>query len=120
MPHLKEEKQIVVYLSKTLVTIYIQLSKKLCKRNKVEILTDELSIYEKNNTYNNNYNYNSTYLRDAIDKLSNLQKKIIIYYYYYGYKDSEISKLLGISRQTIYKYKKKSYAILRKELEERI
>ncbi|WP_326909791.1 sigma factor-like helix-turn-helix DNA-binding protein [Sedimentibacter sp. MB31-C6] len=50
--------------------------------------------------------------------LNSIQKKIIIGKYMYNYSYKELTKILNVSRQTIYTQKKKALQKLKKELED--
>lgn len=50
--------------------------------------------------------------------LNSIQKKIIIGKYVYNYSDKELTRILNISRQTIYIQKKKALQQIKKELED--
>lgn len=56
------------------------------------------------------------YIYDLMKNLNEIQKKIIIGKYIYGNSDVELSVLLNVSRQTIYKQKKNALIILKDEI----
>nr|WP_312580050.1 sigma-70 family RNA polymerase sigma factor [Sedimentibacter sp.] len=56
------------------------------------------------------------YFFGLMQSLNDIQKKIIIGKYVYDYSDIELSALLKVSRQTIYKHKKKALTILKDEI----
>jgi len=56
--------------------------------------------------------------RRMLSNLNSIQKEIIIGKYVYNYSDKELTKILNVSRQTIYNQKKNALLRLKKELEE--
>lgn len=97
------------YISKAMKNGYIYLSKKNCTTEfYIEDLppdraakSDDLEV---------------VFIHDAIRRLTILQRKVIILKYYYGYKNSEISCILRISRQAVNQTKQRALNRLREML----
>lgn len=113
---MKKEECIVGYISNSLRYKYIKLSKKHSHIYNIETELTEGTMYgELNNSVESNVE-NRIVINNALDKLSKKQKYIIQKIFEYGYKDSEIARELNISRQAVYKTKKKVLEKLKKEL----
>lgn len=98
-----QKKTILVlsYISKAMKNGYIYLS----KRNRtteyyVEDLAPDLAAKSDD--------LEIVFVRDAIKRLTTLQRRVIILKYYYGYKNSEISRILRISRQAVNQTKQRA------------
>lgn len=112
MPELNRS-QSISYISSSLKNHYIHLSKKQKKYAESEIPTEDICQL----SY---INFSSSIsLSLALDKLSLREKRIISYRYFYGYSDSEISDNLAISRQAVFKMRKRALQKLRQSLERR-
>lgn len=60
--------------------------------------------------------YDISDLTNAIGQLEDKYKAVITYFYYYGHNANETADLMGISRNTVYKYLRKAEAILLEKL----
>ncbi|GMQ59589.1 hypothetical protein AN1V17_39860 [Vallitalea sediminicola] len=109
-----EDKFAVSYICKCMYHQYLKLSIKNDKIRK-EIPTEDNILYSYL-SYDSKIE-NKIILEYAIEKaLSSKEKQIISLKYNSGYSDSVIAEKLGISRQTVNKYKNKALRNLKKEL----
>ena len=60
--------------------------------------------------------YDISDLTNAIGQLKDKYKAVITYFYYYGHNANETADLMGISRNTVYKYLRKAETILLEKL----
>ena len=60
--------------------------------------------------------YNVADLSKAISELEEKYKVTITYFYYYGHNADETAKLMGVSRNAVYKYLRKAEQILFEKL----
>ena len=60
--------------------------------------------------------YNVADLSKAISELEEKYKVAITYFYYYGHNADETAKLMGVSRNAVYKYLRKAEQILFEKL----
>ncbi|WP_240666778.1 sigma-70 family RNA polymerase sigma factor [Longirhabdus pacifica] len=105
LPELKEE-DISKYIATSIKHQYIYLSKKYYATKNKEFLTNEFNHYCTIE--------DPLLLKLAIEQLTEKQKKIILYKYVYGYKIKEISHMMKLSRQSVYKHQKQAYETLKK------
>lgn len=67
--------------------------------------------------YTDEFNdYDVADLSKAINELDEKYKAAITYFYYYGHNSDETAKLMGVSRNTVYKYLRKAEQILFEKL----
>lgn len=110
---INKEECIVGYISESLKHKYIQLSKVRDNIYKHEV---ELNIELSNEEVINNEEEN-IFLNDILNKLPELQRKVIKERYLEDRTCSEIAKKLGISRQAVNKLKNRALNNLRKYIE---
>ncbi|WMJ77679.1 MULTISPECIES: hypothetical protein [unclassified Sedimentibacter] len=103
--------EIVNYIYSAFNSKYINILKTNI-RKKIDISTYETEFV----CYDCYSSLELTNLFSLIKNLSTIQKKIILGKFYYGYSDIELSQILRISRQAIYKQKKKAFALLKIEI----
>lgn len=84
------------YISVCLRNKYIEISKKHQKNR------DTVSETYENYLGSIDSDYERLYIKELIEKLPLKQARVIVYRYIYGYSDAEISKLFGISRQSVF------------------
>ncbi len=99
---------------------YIKL---LFKNKSIDILRKlmnkkiEIKIIDTEIIYNDYYkNLEEEYIFSLMKNLNDTQKKIIIGRYIYGYSDDELSKIFKISRQAVYKQRKKAIELIKIEI----
>lgn len=99
---------------------YIKL---LFKNKSIDILRKlmnkkiETKIIDTEIIYNDDYkNLEEEYIFSLMKNLNDTQKKIIIGRYIYGYSDDELSKIFKISRQAVYKQRKKAIELIKIEI----
>ncbi len=74
----------------------------------------ETKIIDTEIIYNDYYkNLEEEYIFSLMKNLNNTQKKIIIGRYIYGYSDDKLSKIFRISRQAVYKQRKKALGLIK-------
>ncbi len=77
----------------------------------------ETKIIDTEIIYNDDYkNLEEEYIFSLMKNLNDTQKKIIIGRYIYGYSDDELSKIFKISRQAVYKQRKKAIELIKIEI----
>lgn len=81
--------------------------------NKVDITYVDITVTQIEDKHDNSDMYNFYTL---IDDLSEVQKEIIIGKFLYGYSLTDLSKIIGKSRQTINNYYKKALNLLRNRI----
>lgn len=103
-----EEGTVVKYIHSSIKHEYIRLSKKNSYINSHEILidTDIIDYIDNNEDKEEVSTENSGLIKYMAKKLIGNQKKVFLYFLN-GYSITEISKLMGISRQSVYKIKKR-------------
>ncbi|WP_133016976.1 sigma factor-like helix-turn-helix DNA-binding protein [Clostridium cuniculi] len=104
-----EDKQILLYFSKSLKNEYIRLSKKNAKKSKNEIYMNNELLYDCNKIESN------IEILDSIRILTIYEKEIIRLIFFDGYKVSDIAKKTGKSRQAINQVKNRALKKLKKE-----
>jgi RNA polymerase sigma factor (sigma-70 family) len=118
MPYIKEEAKIIKYIHTSLKNGYYRSFKK-----KYKYIYQCCELVEMSYSINH---YQDSIDKQIIDKeimkkgcelLTQRQKEIIYLEYYYEFTVNEISRMLGISRQAVYKHKVKGLNILRNFLE---
>lgn len=115
MPLLNFDGQAVSYITSSIRHCYIMHLQKHIQKREREV------YYEQDFTGSSDENlniYNEIHidLQSALDKLSPIQREIIISKFFFYKSDKDITAMLNISRQTVYKNKIKALEILRKEL----
>ncbi|MPW25794.1 hypothetical protein GC105_08325 [Alkalibaculum sp. M08DMB] len=99
----KANESLDYYIKKSIKHEYIRLSKK--KITELIIENDFIEVIQ-DDQYNDPFSL--IYFTDMIGNLSQRESKILDYKYNQKFTDTEIASLLGLSRQTVYKYRKKS------------
>lgn len=115
MPDIKSEKKIICYINTSIRNKFFQLSNQnkcylRCELKEVECSQD-ISMTNTNELFLTNI-----ILKEAIEKLTFMQKEIILLKYYQGLLDKTIAERLKISRQTVYRHRIKALSILSNEL----
>lgn len=107
----RKDEEIDSYMYKVFKNKYINILRKVLNKNiETTILETDLICYD---CYEE---LEERYIFELMINLNDIQKKIIIGKYVYGNSDIELSLLLNVSRQTIYKQKKKALIILKDEI----
>ena len=109
----RSDGEIVNYMRSAFNSHYINILKSVINK-KIDISTYEAEFV----CYDCYRRLELTSLFGLIKNLSLMQKKIILGKFYYGYSDVELSKIFRVSRQAIYKQKKKALEIIKLELQE--
>lgn len=105
--NMKNEPILISYLNKSIRNEYIRLSKEKNKYN-------ELSLNLDINTENNITEIDFDYVSDLLNKcLTEKETSIMSLLYIDGYKVSDVSKVMHISRQAVNQCKKRSLSKLR-------
>ena len=94
------------YINSSIKYEYIRLSKKNSYINSHEMLIDTDSIDYTDNYENDFSKENSEFVKYMAENLTGNKRKVFVYLLS-GYSITEISKLIGISRQAVNKIKKK-------------
>lgn len=95
---------IVNYINKSITNKYIFLSKVNAQIKHSEKALELYNLEDKNNIYIED----SILIRSSLDKLSNIEKKILIEEYIKDYAETKIAKELKVSRQAVNKTKNKA------------
>lgn len=111
----ENEPQIIAYLSKSLYTRYIQLSKKDQDLGKCLSFGDEELLDYFETTYGDDVDLSED-VKKYMSYLTPMQQNVILNIYYKGYNDAEIARKLGISRQAVGRTKYRALKILREYL----
>lgn len=110
--NLKKDEYIVGYISTSVKNKYINLAK---KNTKISINETELNLDFITNKMIFSAEDN-IFIKDLLDRLTKLQKKVIILKFFNGYTDNEIACNLHISRQSVNRTKNRALKKLRKEI----
>ena len=116
------EYRFISYLTTYFYYESVQYDKKIRKRNEKEITTLDSPIEDgitlkdtiaaKEELYANKGSFKDLLTNDLLvqsfKKLSSQQQEVLNYYYVQGYKEKEISEVLGISQQAVSKSKRKA------------
>lgn len=109
---MKNDPILISYLSKSVKNEYIRLSKQKNKLNEVAL---DININNKNNATELDFDY----ISDLLNKcLTEKETSIMSLLYINGYKVSDVSKVMNISRQAVNQCKNRSLLKLRNLLEE--
>lgn len=114
-----EDRAIFKYFHISIKREYIRLSKKNSYINAHEILLDVSVIDYFNKKTENLPVENMQFIKYMADNLTGNQKKVFLYFID-GYTNTEIAKLIGISKQAVGKIKKGIILKLKKEYEKTI
>ena len=107
----RKDEEIDSYIYKVFKNKYINILRQVINKN------IEATIFETDFICYDCYEkLEEKYIFELMKNLRDIQKKIIIGKYVYDYSDIELAVLLNISRQTIYKQKKKALIILKDEI----
>lgn len=90
-----------------------QLVKKFEKKHFYNDIHEEMRDIPSADEFND---YNVADLSKAISELEEKYKVAITYFYYYGHNADETAKLMGVSRNAVYKYLRKAEQILFEKL----
>lgn len=105
----RKDQEIDSYMYKVFKNKYINTLRQVINKNiETTILETDLICYDCHQ------NLEKEYIFGFLKNLNSIQKKIIIGKYVYGYTDIEMAALLKVSRQTIYKHKKKALMLIKK------
>lgn len=105
--YLKKDECIVGYINMSIKNRYINLSKKYCQIYNLEMeLNEDINIKGNENIYISVEN--KIFIKDILNKLTSLQKEVVIKKFFKEYKDNEIAKQLGISRQAVNRIKNRA------------
>lgn len=104
------DKYLVAYISYSIKNKYIFLSKKY---NSIYSHETELNLDISEATTNLNLE-DRLFILDILDKLSNAQRNVLILSFIKDYSDSQISKILNISRQAVNRTKNRAINNIRK------
>lgn len=107
----KNDGEIVNYMRLVFKNKYIDIIRQFKNKNiKKMILQKEIAYNDCYKKLDEDYTY------DLIKTLNDIQKKIIIARYLNDYSDLELSKTLNISRQSVYKNRKKALELIKIEI----
>ncbi len=107
----RKDEEIDSYIYKVFKNKYINILRQVINKNiEATILETDFICYD---CYEK---LEEKYIFDLMKNLNNIQKKIIIGKYVYDHSDIELAVLLNVSRQTIYKQKKKALITLKNEI----
>jgi len=107
----RKDEEIDSYIYKVFKNKYINILRQVINKNiETTILETDFICYDCYEKLDKEYFFG------LLQNLNNIQKKIIIGKYVYDYSDTELITLLNVSRQTIYKQKKKALIILKDEI----
>jgi RNA polymerase sigma factor (sigma-70 family) len=107
----RSDGEIVNYIKLIFKNKCIDILRKL-KNNKIETM-----IIETEFIYNDRYkNLEDEYILSLLKSLNVIQKKIIIGRYIHCYSDTKLSKIFNVSRQAIYKQRKKALELIKIEI----
>ncbi|ERK28954.1 sigma-70 family RNA polymerase sigma factor [Clostridium intestinale] len=107
LSNFESDKYIIGYIKKCIRNMAVTLYK---KNKNYSFITYDNDVLDNNIAYIQEFPID---VEGLISNLSDTQKKIIIYRYKYRFSDSEIGKLLKISRQAVYKNRAKALAQLK-------
>lgn len=111
--NMKEDKEVVAYITISLRNEYIKLSKKYSEIKKMEIpLDDKLYCIKSNDDFDTNI-----LIDDLMDNLSSLQKYILMEIFIEDRTEIAISKELKITKQAVNNAKNRALKRLRKEMD---
>lgn len=107
----RSDREIFLYVYSFIKCKYLNIIKTLNnKKIKTEVLKVDIEYYD----YYKKIELE--YISWLLSGLSDIQKKIIIGKYVYNYSNIKLSEICGISRQAIYKHKKKAFEIIKLKL----
>ncbi len=107
----RSDGEIVNYVKLIFKNKYIDILR-LIMNKKIETTTLETE-FMCNDCYKNLEN---EYFFSLIKDLTTIQKKIIVGRYFHGYSDNNLSKILKISRQAVYKHRKRALELIKLEI----
>ncbi len=103
--------EIINYTKLTFKSKYIDILRQLINKK------IETTIVETELIYNDCYkNLEKEYTLSLMKNLNDRQRKIIIGRYIHGYSDDKLSKIYKISRQSVYKHRKKALELMKAEI----
>ncbi|ARC83154.1 RNA polymerase sigma factor, sigma-70 family protein [Clostridium argentinense CDC 2741] len=105
------DKYIASYLHYSLKNEYIQLSKK-----QSILLKQSLDLDTCKNPITSQELYNYVFVKDLLNQVTELQRKILILKFIKNYSETEIASILKISRQSVNRAKNRALATLKKYL----
>ena len=110
----RSDGEIVNYIKLIFKNKYIDLLRQLMNK-KIETTM----AFETELIFNDYYkNLEEEYFFSLIKHLSEIQRKIIIGRYYYGYSDDNLSKFFKISRQAVFKNRKRALELIKSKVNE--
>lgn len=101
---------IVKYINNSMKNKFIYLSKQNCKIKNVELNTDILSNETKTDIEE------KIIFSEVLDKLPDIQKKVIIYLYINDYTVSDAASLLHITRQAVNQAKLRAFKVIKNSI----
>lgn len=110
---IKNDSQVVSYISKSIRYKYIYLSKRKMEKNHSECELNEDIAHNAISQHEDQDWDTNIVLKESINSLSKKQQNIVILRYIYGFKDIEIAMILHISRQAVSKARVKALEKLR-------
>ena len=102
-----------------IIYIYISIKNKYINLLKTKISNNikEETLHETDVVHNDCYEIlEEECFYNYVSKLNRIQRNIMICKYFHELKDNEVAEMLKVSRQSVYKNKKKALSILRSEL----
>lgn len=112
----EDEPRIISYLCKAVYTRYIKLSIQNQQLDKVYLSDDQELLDFLCGSYCEDLDITIA-VRNSLECLSPIQRKVIQGCYVLGYNDAEIGRQIGISRQAVGKTKRRAIEILRRHFE---
>jgi len=107
----RNDGEIVNYFKLIFRNKYIDILRKLMNKKIETVIIEPEIIY-----YDRYKNLEDEYILSLLKSLNRLQKKIIIGRYIKGYSDNMLSEIFNVSRQAIYKQRKKALELIRSEI----
>nr|WP_312578107.1 sigma-70 family RNA polymerase sigma factor [Sedimentibacter sp.] len=111
----RSDGEIVNYIKIIFKNKYIDVLRQLMNK-KIEITLLETEFIS-NDCYKK---LEEEYIFSLIKNLSDIQRKIIVGRYFHGYSDDNLSKFFKISRQAVYKHRKKALELMKLEINKNI
>ena len=111
----RSDGEIVSYIKLIFKNKYIDVLRQLMNKNiETPIVKTEIIC---NDCYKN---LEEEYILSLMKDLNDIQRKIIVGRYFHGYSDDNLSEILKISRQAVYKNRKKALELIKLEISKSI
>lgn len=117
LPDFEKEGQVVGYIQTSMYHFYIKHVKERILLRENECIYDP-DIIKNMPAFSEAMDIDGISLHIAVNKLPRQQRQVIEYKYFKLMSDREIEQCMGISRQTVFKYKKRALERLKQMLKE--